>query len=134
MATTTAYEILPVPSYTGPLKNYTDPEILFSTAAFTQVGVTLAGGQGVIAAGTVLAQKTADKKYYVYSNAGAGGLDVARGVLRRPADTGASGAPDQSGNLVISGILKLGQIVGADAAALTDLGATVDAVLGTFKL
>jgi hypothetical protein len=131
---TTAYELLPVPSYTGPTHTYTDPEILFSTATFTQVGVTLAGGQGVIAAGTVLAQKTADKKYYVYSNAGSGGIDTARGVLRKAADTGLAGSPDQQGNMVISAILKLSLIVGADAAALTDLGGTVNSVLGTLKI
>lgn len=130
---TTAYEIIPVPQYTSPTQTFTDPEILYSTAAFTQKGVTIAGGQGVLAAGTLLAQKASDKKYYAYNNAGSGGIDVARGVLRRPCDTGAAGSADQLGNIVIQGILKLALIVGADAAALTDLGANVDAVRGTFK-
>ncbi len=130
----TAYERLPVPGFTSPTSTYTDPEILYSTAGFTQKGVTLAPGQGVLAAGTLLAQKTSDKLYYAYNNSGTGGLDTARGVLRRPADTGTSNTgPAQQGNLVIQGILKLNQLVGVDAAALTDLGATVDTVRGTFK-
>lgn len=129
---TTAYQNIPVPGYTqGP--QATDPEILYSAVGYRQKGVTIAGGQGILPAGTVLARKTADKKYYVYSNAGTGGLDTARGVLRRAVDTGAAGSPDQLGNIVISGMLKLNMVSGADSAALTDLGATTDAVLGTFK-
>ena len=130
---TTAYQKIPVPSYTSPTATATDPEILYSTAGFTQKGVTIGGGQGVLPAGTVLAQRTADKKYVAYSNAGSGGAETARGVLRRAVDTGGAGAADQLGNIVIQGILKLSMVQGADAAALTDLGATVDTVRGTFK-
>lgn len=129
---TSVYQTLPVPGYsTGP--EYTDNELLYSTAGFTQKGVTLAGGQGVLPAGTVLARKTSDKKYYVYNNGGSDGLDTARGVLRRAADTGSAGAPDSLGNMVIQGILKLSMVSGADASALTDLGATTDTVRNTFK-
>lgn len=127
----TQYEKLPVPGFVSPTADYTDPEILYSTVGFTQKGVTLAGGQGVLAAGTVLGQKTADKKYYAYSNAAADGTQTARGVLRHAADTAGS---DQLGNIVIAGILKNALVVGSDAAALTDLGATVDTVRGTYKL
>lgn len=129
----TAYENIPVPGYVSPTATATDPELLYSYARFTQKGVTLAGGQGVLPAGTVLGQKTADKKYYVYDNAGSGGVATARGVLRRAVDTGGAGSGDQLGNIVISGILKLSMVSGADAAALTDLGATKDTLLGTFK-
>lgn len=130
----TAYQKIPVPGFTSPISNYTDPEILYSTVGYTQKGVTLAGGQGVLPAGTVLAQKTSDKKYYVYNNAAGDGTEVARGVLRRPVDTGAAGSEDQLSNIVIAGILKNNMVSGADAAAITDLGATVDTVRGTFKL
>jgi hypothetical protein len=130
---TAAYQKLPVPNFTSPTSTYTDPEILASYARFTQWGVTVAGGQGVLRAGTVLAQKSADKKYYVYNNAGTGGVETARGVLRRDVDTGGPGAADQVTNMVISGILKLNLISGADGGALTDLGATEDTVLNTFK-
>lgn len=130
---TAAYEKLPVPGFTSPTATFTDPELLYSTVGHTQKGVTLAGGQGILPAGTVLGRKTSDKKYYVYNNANSDGTEVARGVLRRPADTGGAGAPDQQANIVIAGILKNSMVSGADSAALTDLGATVDSVRGTFK-
>jgi len=128
----TVYDKLPVPGYSqGP--DYTDTEILYSYAGFTQKGVTLAGGQGILPAGTVLGRKTSDKKYYVYNNGASTGVEVARGVLRRAVDTGSAGAADQLANIVIAGILKLSAVSGADSAALTDLGAVTDSVRGTFK-
>ncbi len=130
----TAYQKIPVPSFTSPTVSYTDPEILYSYARFTQKGVTIAGGQGVLPAGQVIAKRTSDKKWVKYNNAGSGGAEIARGVLRRAVDTGTGGGqPDQLGNIVISGILKLNMLVGNDAAAQTDLGATIDTDLGTFK-
>lgn len=131
----TQYQNLPVPGFVNPTADYTDPEILYSTAGFTQKGVTIGSGQGVLAAGTVLAQKTADKKYYAYNNANANGTEVARGILRRPVDTGVTvtAANDQVSNIVIQGILKYPLLVGLDAAALTDLGMIVDTVRGTAK-
>lgn len=129
----TQYQFIPVPGFTSPTADYVDPEILYSQAGFTQKGVTLAGGQGVLPAGTVLGQKTSDKKYYAYSNANSDGTQTARGVLRRPCQTGGPGSPDQVSNIVIAGILKLNMVQGADAAALTDLGAVTDSVRGTFK-
>jgi hypothetical protein len=131
----TQYQKIPVPGFINPTADYVDPEILYSAVGFTQKGVTLGSGQGVLAAGTVLAQKTADKKYYAYNNANGDGTQVARGVLRRPCDTGVtvSAANDQVSNIVIAGILKWNMVVGADAAALTDLGMTVDTVRGTAK-
>lgn len=127
---TTAYEKIPVPGFTSPTATYTDTEIAYSAIGLTQKGVTLAGGQGVLPAGTLLAQKTSDKLYYAYNNAGTGGIDTARGVLRKDADT--TSGPQQA-NIVIQGILKLSTLHGVDAAALTDLGATTDTVRGTFK-
>lgn len=126
---TSAYQKLPVPGFsTG--ATFTDPEILYSTAGHTQKGVTIAGGQGILPAGTILGRKTSDKKYYVYANGGSGGVETARGVLRRAVDTSTG---DQLGNIVIAGILKLDMVSGADSAALTDLGATTDSVRNTFK-
>lgn len=130
---TAAYERIPVPGFTSPTATAVDPEILYSYAGFTQKGVTLAGGQGILPAGAVLARKTSDKKYYSYNNAGSGGLETARGILRRAVDTGSAGAADQLGNIVIQGILKLSMVSGADSAAITDLSANVDSVRGTFK-
>jgi len=130
---TTSYEQIPVPGHTSPTHTSTDSELLYSTARFTQKGVTLAGGQGILPIGTVLGRKTSDKKYYVYNNGHSDGTEVARGVLRREVDTGSAGSADQLANIVISGILKNSLVSGADSSALTDLGATVDTVLGTFK-
>jgi hypothetical protein len=132
----TQYQKLPVPGFVSPTGDYTDPEILYSTAGFTQKGVTVASGQGVLAAGTALGQKTSDKKYYAYDNTKSDGREVARGILRRPVDTGTVvlAANDQVSNIVIQGILKWQLLVGVDTAALTDLGMTVDTVRGTAKL
>lgn len=126
------YENIPVPGFTNPTATATDPELLYSTARFTQKGVTLAGGQGILPMGTVLGRVTATKKWKVYDNSASDGTEVARGVLRRAVDTGSSGAPDQLGNIVISGILKLEYVSGADSNALTDLNARTDTVFNTF--
>lgn len=110
-----------------------DPELLYSTARFTQKGVTLAAGQGPLAIGTLLAQRTTDKKWVKYDNAGADGADVCRGVLRRGVDTGASAEEHEyQGNIVISGILKLALVKDVDAAAVADLNARTDDAFGTF--
>src|SRR4051812_35589896 len=127
MAVVNAYQKLPVPGFVSPTGSYIDPEILYSTVGFTQKGVTIAAGQGVLAVGTVIAMKTADKKYYPYlddTKGGTGGLETARGVLRRAVDTGtvAGSANDQVSNMVIAGILKYSMIVGLDKYACTDLG------------
>ncbi len=126
---TNAYPLLPVPGVSVGAE-FTDPEILYSTAGFTQKGVTIASGQGILPAGTVLARRSSDKKYVVYNNAGSGGAEVARGVLRKAVNTAAG---DQLANIVIQGILKLSLVSGADSAALADLGAVSDSVRGTFK-
>lgn len=110
-----------------------DPELLYSTARFTQKGVTLAAGQGILPIGTVLAQRTTDKKWVKYDNGGSSGAGVARGVLRRGVDTGTDvEGHEYQGNIVISGILKLALVKGADSAAVSDLNARTDDAFGTF--
>lgn len=131
------FQSIPVPGYTqGDV--YVDTEILYSYARFTQKGVTLKGGQGVLKAGTLLGRKTADKKYYTYDNSKSDGTEVARGVLRRDVDTNANGSADQVTNMVISGIIKNNFISGAGTNAITDavsdLNAKVDTVQNTFTL
>jgi hypothetical protein len=112
-----------------------DPELLYSTARFTQKGVTLAAGQGPLGIGTVLAQRTTDKKWVAYDGSGDDGADVARGVLRRGVDTGTDeDAPEYQGNIVISGILKLPLVKGLDSAAIADLNARVDDVFDTLTI
>lgn len=106
-------------------------ELLKSTAAFTQRGVTLAGGQGILPTGTVLAQNTSSQLYYAYAATGGGGsgatgpgTNVPLGVLRDARDTGGTsdptGATSQNclGNLVIRGILDLTLVSGTDTTSL----------------
>lgn len=121
---------IPVPGYTQGPNFPNDPELLYSTAGFTQKGVTLAGGQGILPIGTVLARRTSDKLYVVYNNAGSGGAEVAAGILRRGVDTTAG--PVQA-NMVIAGIVKNSLVSGADSAAITDLNARVDSARDIFK-
>lgn len=109
-------------------------EIMASYARFTQKGVTMAGGQGVIAAGTVMGRVTSTKKYVPYTDAATNGAgsDTALGVLRESVDTGTGGAPptgtnmDALGDIVMSGILKNSLLVGLTASAITDLNGRVD--------
>jgi hypothetical protein len=115
-----------------------DDEILASMKGFTQKGVTLKAGQGVLTLGTVLGQATADKKWRPYADANTDGTQTARGILRQTVDTGTNASgPDFQGNIVIAGILKNSKIkssgAGAvDAAAIADLNARVDTVLDLF--
>lgn len=110
-----------------------DPELLYSTARFTQKGVTLAAGQGPLPVGTVLAQRTTDKKWVAYNNSGADGAGTARGFLRRGVDTGADpNGKEFQGNIVISGILKLPLLNGLDSAAVSDLNGRQDDSFDTF--
>lgn len=122
------YDKIPVPGFTTGNQT-TDPELMSSMLGYHQKGVTIAAGQGILPIGTVLARKTSDKKYYVYNNAGSGGLEVARGILRRAVDTSAG---DQLANIVYRGVVKLSLVSGADSAAITDLNARTDSVADTF--
>lgn len=124
--------VIPAPGYWKGDSSYA-PELLYSTARFTQKGVTLQAGQGVLPLGTVLAQSTVDKKWVAYANAGSDGAGVARGVLRRGVDTGTDeDGHEFQGNIVISGILKSGLIVGLDSAAIADLNGRLDDSFDTF--
>jgi hypothetical protein len=125
-----SFERIPSPGFTSPTHSYAPTEILYSTAGFTQKGVTLAANQGILPAGTVLAQHSTNKRYYVYTNGGANGLGTPVGILRRSADTRTG---EQQANIVIQGILKLSMVSGADSNAITVLNAATNAGMGTFK-
>jgi hypothetical protein len=122
------FEKLPVPGFTVG-DNAKDPELMASMLGYLQKGVTIAAGQGILPIGTVLARKTSDKKYYVYNNAGSGGVEVARGILRKAVDTTGS---DQLANIVYRGVVKNSLVSGADSAALVDLNARQDTVADLF--
>ncbi len=123
---------VPAPGFTQGA-TVSDSEIMYSMQGYTQKGVTLLGGKGILPAGTVLGRVSASKKWTVYDNAKSDGTEVARGVLRQTTDT-TNG--DVQANIVIRGILKYSSsgatVSGADADALTDLNARVDTALGTF--
>jgi hypothetical protein len=109
-----------------------DEELLYSTnGGFTQKGVTLKSGQGVLRLGTLLAQDTATKKYVKTTDP-----TKALGFLRQTTDTGAS-ADEQTflGNIVHTGFLKLSHVQSANSGVTLDgvLGGRVNAVEGFFK-
>lgn len=115
-----------------------DDELLYSAVGWTQKGITLKAGQGVLKLGTPMGQKTADKKWYPYVDANADGTQVCRGFLRQTVDTGldANGAEFQ-GNLVVKGMVKLSKITASgvtlDANGIADLNGRSDAVLDYFS-
>lgn len=126
-----SFEKIPSPGFVSPTHEYKPTEILYSAVGLRQKGVTLAANQGILPAGTVIAQHTTNKRYYVYANGGANGLGTPVGILRRAVNT-ATG--EQQGNIVISGALKLALVSGADANAITALNARTSSAMGTFIL
>lgn len=146
----------PVPGYTKPTHQFgrvfgdefhapSDDELLASYAAFTQRGVTLCGGQGVLPTGCALAQHTASKLYFVADQMATDGRETVLGLLREARDTGGTGgavtsvsltglsgygspsfpaspsgktAGNTLGNLVIRGIVNLSLVSGQDRYAL----------------
>jgi len=116
------------PPGTGQVAEVKPGDILASYARFTQKGVTIKGGQGLLAAGTVLGRETSTKKYLAYNDSNSpAGIGVARGVLRENVETGTGGtAKDKLGNIIMSGIVKYSKLVGIDANGIADLNARAD--------
>ena len=132
---TDSYEFDYTPGYTKPTHTYgaefgdefhapAVQELLLSTAGYTQRGVTLGGGSGVLPTGCILAKKTSDGKYYAYTSGASDGTQVAIGILRDARDTGGSSSPsgkvstDCQGNLVYRGILNANLVSGTDTSSL----------------
>jgi hypothetical protein len=91
-------------------------------------GCTLRPGSGLIAAGTVLERHTASKQLQPRT-----GTNTCVGILYQSADTGGVGSTAPvGGNIIQSGVLKLDQLVGLDATAITDLNGRADANRNTF--
>jgi hypothetical protein len=95
------------PGYVKPTHEYGSPygdefhaeavqELLLSYAGFTQRGVTLAAGQGVLPTGCVIARHTASGKYFAYNSAATDGRAIPVGVLRDGRDTGGGGSASLS--------------------------------------
>jgi hypothetical protein len=91
------------PGYVKPTHEYGAPygdefhaeavqELLLSYAGFTQRGVTLAGGQGVLPTGCIIARHTTSGRYFAYNVAATDGRQTPIGVLRDARDTGGPGS------------------------------------------
>lgn len=135
MATSDSYEFDYTPGYTKPTHEYGQAfgdefhaeavqELLASTEGYSQRGVTLAGGQGVLPTGCLLALRSTDGKYVAYATGGSNGTNKALGVLRDARDTGGSSSPagkvstDCQGNLVYRGTLNANLVSGTDTTSL----------------
>jgi hypothetical protein len=148
-----SYEQIPVPSFTKPTHTYGSTfgdefhapvvfELMASTkGGWTQRGVVLAGGAGVIPTGTVLAQYTSGPNQYlygVYSSGGSNGLNAPLGFLRNGTDTGGASSPsglpsaNTSGLLVTSGIVNYTVTSGLDSGAITALVGRLDPAVNEF--
>ncbi|WNN94997.1 hypothetical protein SEA_MAGRITTE_20 [Microbacterium phage Magritte] len=107
-----------------------DDELMFDMNGYSQRGVTLKPGQGVLLLGTLIKQDPTSKQY-VKTN----GND-AQGVLRQSIDTGTDpNGQVWQGNIVTMGQLKLSKMQAANSGVtLTSvLNARVDTVQGYFK-
>lgn len=147
------------PGFTKPTHEYGAPfgdefhaeavqELLASMAGYTQRGVTLAGGCGVLPTGSILAKHLASGCYMLYQAGGTDGRSVPLGILRDARDTGGTGgttgqigpngaitqggtattyaaspagkvATPCQGNLVYRGILNANLVSGTDTTSLT---------------
>ncbi len=93
-----------VPFESSSIGPYYEAELLASTAGYTEKGVTLAAGQGMLRAGVCIAKSTVDNKHYAYDEA-APNLTPPIGILRThtrvPDDT------DTDANVLLCGIVHL---------------------------
>lgn len=121
---------IPIPSFAE--QPYLDDEEIVASmkGGFTQMGITILAGQGILPEGTVMGEVTASSKWAIYLTGNSDGTEVARGVLRKRVDTTDG---DIHGNLVVAGILFDSKLSGVDAGALTDLNARQDTVLDRLR-
>jgi hypothetical protein len=95
------------PGYNKPTHEYGAPygdefhaeavqELLLSMAGYTQRGVTLAAGQGILPTGCIIARHTASGRYFAYNAAATDGRQTPVGVLRDARDTGGPGSASLS--------------------------------------
>lgn len=154
-----SFEFDAPPGYVKPTHEYGTPfgdefhaeavqELMLSMAGYTQRGVMLAPGQGVLPTGCILGKVTATGLYYAYDGTSTDGRQTALGVLRDARDTGGLGytvaqyntafgtslvaghvtafpaspsgktAAGQLGNLVYRGILNANLVSGTDTGTI----------------
>lgn len=121
--------------------NIPNDEILYSTAGFTQKGVTLAPGKGLLIGGTVLARNSSTKLYEKWVSGGPNGTGTPAGVLRKTVETGTdTNGQKYLANIVVQGILKLSKVSSANGGVTNIIsaggalaGASYSDALGFFK-
>jgi hypothetical protein len=111
--------------YTGvKLEPFMDPQGAVSESVPFGVSLT-------VARGTIVAVKTADKKWYAYVDANSDGTEVARGIAMYDFTTDGSGnvtiANDQTVSyntapIYLAGTFRTTELTGLDAAGVADLG------------
>lgn len=143
MATEYPGNAIPAPGYFKG-NDTKDDELLYSTAGYTQKGVTLAPGKGVLLLGQPLAYNSTTKLWEptLATQTGSTGNNVSRGYLRQTVDTGtdsSASAKKFQNNIVIKGAVKLSKVAAAVTAysgsqtvanSITDLNGRQDTVLG----
>lgn len=119
---------IPAPTYVQS-ETTVDDELLASTVGYTQKGVTLKPGQGVLLLGTLIAQDPTTKKYIKVTS-------DAEGLLRQTVDTGdTESAQGWQANILLTGLAKLDKVSSANSGVTlsTVLGAQINTVIGLFK-
>lgn len=112
-----------------------DPEVLYSTnpGSYVQKGVTLAPGQGLLRAGTLLKRNNTTKFYEKTTS-----QSDAEGFLRATTETGTDSsedAPKYQGNILFAGVLQLAKIKAANSGVNFDgfLGGRANEARNFFK-
>lgn len=100
--------------------SYSRKEIRAFICDCIRTQVTLAPQTAVLPAGQVLGMITASQYFTAYSNAASDGTEVARVIL---ADDAEISTVTQIVTVYLCGPFLKDQLVGLDAAAITDLGA-----------
>lgn len=115
------------PGYVKPTHEYGTPfgdefhaeavqELMLSMAGYTQRGVMLAPGQGVLPTGCILGKVTATGLYFAYDGTATDGRQVALGVLRDSRDTGGLGYTIAAYNTAFGTALVAGHVAAFPAS------------------
>lgn len=129
---------IPAPSATEGERVQGNFEILYSTIGYTQKGVTLKPGQGVIEAGAFLAQDP-DTKRYVKYDSGAEPAQEIKGMIRQSTDTGTdANGPVWQANILYGATVKLDMALKANgltdgAELVSAFGGRADDAAGYYK-
>ena len=107
-------------------------ELMYSMKGYTQKGVTLKSGQGLLPAGTPLV-RSGEGDYAAATVSGGTVTGTVEGFLRQATDTGTAGDPanpQKMGNIVLFGAIKV--LPETSYVADTDAAAVAEAVGGRY--